>query len=663
MKSNYGFKSYAPYTREEFRPYQSTDTRKTLPIRQTPVTPAYSDLLPKNVLSTLNNKEQIKEQYKRKCELSKEKINDDVDAILKDLIIIFEDFKVQLYNKVDEHNISFANLVTQLDGLAIDCSNWAEDRIKGANNEIDMKMTIDDTLGRQLNQARQEKMRADEHERALVAIKQKIEQMRLQDLNNDIAFLSDERNPDVYASHEIHRLNDSIRNDLKSKLTVVDQSKIVKPFLMDNKVVKSSDNRILINKGKGREEEKKMISLDNRNGSSIRPVGDLGNSNNMVVKPDFDSNVNTIQPINPQNKSTVSSFIAQQNHFFSGAIDLTNPRIKLENELYLTNSSKITCISALTPEIVLTGNDEGSFIIMDIEKKKKNDPNNQMLVHAHKAPVNLLKKTKNNLVLSTAVSPDNAIKIWDLANIANTSHKDNTTEVVMLVSELKGHSQTIVGADFLGERNIISASKDGVINVWDWKMSSPLSSFRIQSESISHFILMAKKDNFVIATNSGKIMNYSMFKSKNGYEFIKQGEFTESSPVTGLASFRGSTDVLIVTLLSGDVKLINKKSKETLNVIKGCKNPFSFFIFTCLKNNIDIYLLALEAYGFKIVDVDNTNFENVNTSALSSHRFEKMGEPSWQLLDSLPGEKVFFVTINHAVKPNALLIWSIQGNK
>ena len=60
---------------------------------------------------------------------------------------------------------------------------------------------MDETLYHQIKEARLNKIKADEHEKALVAIKQKIEQMRLTELNQDILKLNDESNPEIYDSN------------------------------------------------------------------------------------------------------------------------------------------------------------------------------------------------------------------------------------------------------------------------------------------------------------------------------------------------------------------------------------------------------------------------------------------------------------------------------
>lgn len=221
----------------------------------------------------------------------------------------------------------------------------------------------------------------------------------------------------------------------------------------------------------------------------------------------------------------------------------------------------------------------------------------------------------------------------------------------------------MIGSGFISDRIVVSASKDGVINVWDWKLRTPISSCKTQAGSITNFMLLSNRDGFVVSMNSGSIMSYSLNKTSDGYEFIKNGDLKEESPVIGLNSFRGNNDLIIVTLLTGEVKLISRRSGQNLNTIQGCKNPYNFFILTCIKNNPDVFLMALESYGFKIADVDQSEFKNVNTKAMLSFRCEKLGEPCWQIVDSVASKKILFVTINHATKPNAILLWSLQKSE
>lgn len=643
------FKKTIPYheSRTQYQPSQATEVR----VMQTePKFNRYSDLLPKSVLTTLNSRSTVINNFKAKCEIDKKRVNDDFDALLRDLIIIFENFKTTLYGKIDEHFVSFSNFINQLDTLAIECSNWAEERMQQAQTKEERDVNNEDLLYQQLNEVRISKQRADEFEKALVAIKQKIDQMRLNELTSDINFLVDERNLPVYNGHEVNRISDTIIGNVKGSLNNADQNKLIKPFMIDTKVVNQPDNRAY------------KINL---NPKQIQFNDKSRVDSALNVTPELDTNKNALFP-SQNNLEPSKLIIAQQNHFVSDAIDLTNPFINLEREIYMQSPSKLTVIQAISARTVLVGNEDGNLIIADISSTHQNNQSRQTVIKAHSAPIRLLKKFGNNMLLSSAISPDNSMKLWDFSqlltnvNASSINVNEQLNGSIMLLSVLKGHTDTIIGTGFIDERNIISASRDGVINIWDWKLNTPMESYRIQNGSVTNFLLLGNNDGFVVSMNSGSILSYTINKTPHGYDFIKTSEIREPSPVIGLYLFRGNNDLLITSLQSGEVKLISRRSGQNLNTISGCKNPFGFFVITCLKSNPDILLMALESYGFKIADVDHTEFAAVNTRAMLSFRSERLGEPSWQILDSVVSKKILFATINQSTQPNAILVWSLQ---
>jgi hypothetical protein len=618
-----------------------------------PSSAKYSDLLPKAVLKTLENRTQILEDFERKCNLSKEKIESDVDNTLKEVIIIFEDYKQRLFSRIDEHKIGFSNLLEQLDLLSKDCTKFGEERLEEIERNNHLNQSVDETLYSQINEARMKRQKADEIEKALLAIKQKIEQNRLNDLNNDLNFLMDDKNPDIYVVSEGNDVNEKIKKALSDSLDRVDQSRLIRPFIMDKKVVKKAEPNFNLN----REFEKKSFQIPN-------------NSEN-IINTDLDKNRNTYTPQIPSQQKN-PPIIAQQNMFISNQIDLSDPKIYLESEILIKNTSKITSIISLTNRIVLLGNNEGNFIIVDILPESP-ILKNQLLIKAHNAPIKIMNKTNDHLLMTTAEDPDYLIKIWDLSNLIEPDKKNTTTtdlnnsqnktNIILLVSILKGHNAMVVGHAFLNGRIVISVDREGVVNLWDWKISNPISQLKLPINQINSFILFSDKECFSVANDKGIILSYSIIKSVNTYEFIKSSEIQENQQITGLQTFRGNNDLIITTLLSGETKLISRKSKMNLNTIIGCKSPLSFFIMTCVKNEPDVYLLASEPYGFKIADVDHPEFKYVDTNAQKNFRFECTGFPNWQILDCIPGEKVFFVTVNHATNPNSILLWSITGNK
>lgn len=142
-------------------------------------------------------------------------------------------------------------------------------------------------------------------------------------------------------------------------------------------------------------------------------------------------------------------------------------------------------------------------------------------------------------------------------------------------------------------------------------------------------MLFSNKEGFVIGSEEGLIMAFNIVRSPNGYDFVKLTEIRESSGVKFLQSFRGNNDLVITSLLNGETKFLSLKSNLNLNTISGCKSPLSFFILTCYKNNPDVYLLAMEPFGFKIADVDSPEFKYIPTNCQKNYRFENLGFPSW----------------------------------
>ncbi len=619
----------------------------------------YSNLLPRAVLNTLNHKDQILEVFDKRCSVNKEKVSQDIDNNLKEVILVFEQFKEKLFNKIDDHRIGFHNLVNQLDRLSTECSQWGEQKMQEIDKIHLNNNPNDETLYSQINEARVKRQKADDVEKALLAIKQKIEQMRLNELNNDVTFLLDDKNPEIYLSSENADLGDKIKTELNHSLERVDINKLVRPFLLDKKIVRKADPRATVITHK----EYKS------NPTQMKETPKLPQSN--VINTDLNQN----KKIGGQKGNFFKNppIIAQQNHFLSDQIDLSNPVINLETEIIIKNTSKVTSIICLTNKIVLLGNENGNFIILDIVSQTQ--MRNQLLIKAHDSPVRILNKTNDILLLTSANEPDYSLKLWDLSSLIDFEKNNQKSEevsrdnsqiknnIILLISILKAHKSLIIGHGFLTGRIVISVDRSGIVHIWDWKLNTPISSLNLNLRGVKSFLLFSNKEGFVVSNQSGKILAYKLVKSQQGYDFVKQTEIQENQPINRLQSFRGNNDLIIVTLDSGDVKLISKKSNLNLNTIIGCKSPLSFFILTCVKPNPDVYLLAAEPYGFKIADVDHPEFKYVNTNSQKNFRFECYGTPNWQILDSIPNQKMFFVTVNHATKPNTIMLWSLAPNK
>ena len=72
--------------------------------------------------------------------------------------------------------------------------------------------------------------------------------------------------------------------------------------------------------------------------------------------------------------------------------------------------------------------------------------------------------------------------------------------------------------------------------------------------------------------------------------------------------------------------------------------------------------MALERHGFKMADVDESQLKYVVPHGYSDFVFQRKGNNSWQLLDSIPKERLYFMTLNYQNENAKILIWSIENN-
>ena len=608
--------------------------------------PGFSELLPKQVLSTLAKKNALLESFDRRGQKTKKHIEEDVDASLREIIGVFEEFKHQLFVKVDEHASSFRGLMSQLEALSSEASVWAEARLRDVEHQANLKASADDMLYQQLNEIRLRKQTADEVEKALLAIKQKIDQMRLSDLAADILFLAEDKNPEIYSSSEASQAFERIRKDTRDRIASIEQTRIIRPFILDTHFTEPAPAPIPVQK----------LQTFAPAPLNIVPAS-------LSPSPKFSSAgyATETRATPPEAKpSATTPLIAQQNHFFSDAIDLTTPFIQLEREIALKHPARLTCVLALSNKTVLLGTEGGDFLVSELTGA----PPHQLLIKAHSSGIAYLSKTNERLILSSAGAPDHVLKLWDLSGLAGPDGAGPfQANGVLLISMLKDHSELIIGHAFLNDRNVISASRDGVVNVWDTRSPTPVARVKVPNNKISSFMLFSDKESFVVSTHDGLLYSYLLTKSAEGFQFVKQNEFREATGITSLSSFRGNNDIVIQSLFSGEAKLISKKTGLNLNSITGCKAPLSFFVLTCVKNSPDVYLLALEPYAFKIADVDHPEFNYVNTSSGVSFKIEGGAFPLWQIIDCVPRQKIIFVTINNATKPSTLLLWSLSPAK
>lgn len=641
-----------------------------------------SPLLPPNVIQTLEKKQQIFQSFGGVVSKNKAALERDMDNFLKEIIQVFEDLKAQLFLKIDDQIVAFHKIFDQYEKIVYDCSDWAEQKIGSSTLKYDAKSSVNDLLSHGLNQARLQKQKADDIEKSLLAIKQKIDNSKLPELCEEINMLSDERNQTLYVPEEARRFYDEVKAGLKVKMGQLNQSRVVPPFAFgpltqppvekervyfDQEFKNGAQNGQASQEGQGGQGEGKT----NLSGYLQQVVGREGGQSvrsEMPVNAQSTGRLNTSNlsvshgPVNPA-KQTLEpkvGIIAQQNQFYSDEINLANPSIRQEKEIVFKIKSKINCVLSLISNIALFGAEDGSIVILNTTS------NAQSVVKGHTAPVFGLTKANESLVVSSAKGPDLALKLWDFGPILSAAASSDPSRPpgnVLLVGVLNGLTDMAIGHGFIAENLILAVGRDGQVIVWDWKTGVAVTQSKTDCPQVNGFSLFSDRESFVISTPDGLVQAYTISRDGRNFSFIKQSEFKEAFPVVSLQSFRGNSDVVIVALSSGDVKLLNKRSKVNYHTIIGCKSPVAFFVLNSVKSDSTIYLLGLEPYGFKLADIDGRDFSYVNTSSSANFKFERVGFPAWQIVDSVPKERVTFVTVNGGKEPNEAIMWSLNAGQ
>lgn len=640
-----------------------------------------SPLLPQNVISSLFNKDQILEKYQLFINSKKSALERDMDNFLKEIIFMFEDLKQQLFLKTDDQMLAFRKIFDQFERIAVECSDWAEQKIGSSQFQNDMKSSVTDLLYQGIHQARYQKQKADEIEKSLLAIKQKIDSSKLNELNEEIKTLSDERNHSIYVPIEAQAFYEDLKNGLKKKISQLNQSKIIPPFA----VSPSASNSASIQQVQQpfydqqvRESihfpspNKPVESKTNLSGFLQKVVGKEGDKNFFTQQVEQPVKNNTNVKVNSSNYSIQEvptkrsgnepircGIIAQQNQFYSDEISLSNPTVKQEKEIPFKIKPKINAVLSLLNNVVLFGAEDGCIVIMNLSN------NFQSLVKAHTAPVKGLTKANESLVLSSALKPDTSIKLWDFGPILsapNTTDLSKPSGNVLLVGVLKGLNEGAIGHGFIAENLVLALDMSGQILIWDWKTGATLTQSKIEHVNPTAFVLFSDRDSFAVGTSDGYVIAYSIIRDGNNFSFFVQSEVKEVFPIVNLHFFRGNNDIIITALSNGEIKLISIKAKLNYHTIAGCKSPLGFFVLNSVKNESNIYLMCLEPYGFKLADVDGRDFSFLNTQSVANFRFESRGWPNWQIVDSVSKEKITFVTINNGSEPNCAILWSLNAS-
>lgn len=79
----------------------------------------------------------------------------------------------------------------------------------------------------------------------------------------------------------------------------------------------------------------------------------------------------------------------------------------------------------------------------------------------------------------------------------------------------------IIGHGFLSGRQLISCDREGVVNVWDWKLSQPISQLKLALTRLNSFMMFSNKEGFVVGSEDGVILSYSLVKTHSGFDFVK----------------------------------------------------------------------------------------------------------------------------------------------
>jgi hypothetical protein len=634
-----------------------------------------SPLLPQEVVETLNLKEEFLSKYSKVIEKNKQMLDKDMDNFLKEIILMFEEFKQQLFSKMDNHSESFAKIYEQYEKVAYDCSDWAEQKIASANIQNDMKASVHDLLSQGLFQARYQKQRADEVEKSLLAIKQKIDSSKLNELNAEIRSLSEERNQRPYVPEEAQEFYDSLKVGLKAKIGQLNQSRIVPPFSINQ--VSNNQNNNMIFYDQNFTDPQKTDVPNFQNGTKTNLSGILnqvfnkdGDKQGIAPKSNVVANSNPVysnqyssQNIDEQvkqNEPNKCGIIAQQNQFYSDEFSFANPSIKQEKEINFAVKSRVNSVLSLTSSTALFGTDDGSVIILNIPKES------QTLFKAHSSPIIGLTKANESLVLTSAAKPDQSIKLWDFSPLINLPLVQDPSKPkgnVLLLRTLSGLNDTAIGHGFLNDHNIIAIGRDGQILIWDWSLGQCVAESKVGYTNLNSMIIFSNKESFAVSNDEGFVAAFSVLKESNQFTISKTCEFKESMPVVGLHTFRGNNDIIITVLATGEVKLIDKNTKLNHQTIVGCKSPISFFVLTSIGRNSTIYLMSLETFGFKLADIEGQDFVFVNTQATTNFKFEKLGWPSWQIIDCVSKEKLTFITINSGKEPNGAILWNLNSSK
>ena len=383
-----------------------------------------------------------------------------------------------------------------------------------------------------------------------MAIKNKIEQLRLNELNREINFMSNS-NKNIYVQQEMDVLKQKIEAAVKKEIQMADRQRYVKPYFSNTQKQPLPPKQYL---------EKKQ------------------------EKP--------LKQIPQTHKPSSTRHFFYQNHVFKGEFGVDEPQIRLQKQIKFPQNLRVNCVVALSPSWIALGAQSGHIQIINMANTSK-----QLKVRAHDSALSYM-KSDGFYLLTAGSDVDYSLKLWDFSQLVGRGELS-----VLLVQDFKSHENSIIYAESLGAGKYLSADKAGVVNLWDAKQQAKIEQFRIPT-GLQHFSMFSNKQSFVGVDNQNNVLCYDMLQSGNGHDFVKVSQMKEDLSVEQVFTFHGNSNLILLLQSTGDFKLLSKNERKALKTITGCQNPIGVFVLNCLKKDPVVLLMALEAYGFKIADVD-----------------------------------------------------------
>jgi hypothetical protein len=163
----------------------------------------------------------------------------------------------------------------------------------------------------------------------------------------------------------------------------------------------------------------------------------------------------------------------------------------------------------------------------------------------------------------------------------------------MLVAVLKGHTSKIIGCDFLGMNNLLSVDESGILNVFNFKVANPIASQMINKAKFKEVAFFTNKQQFALLSTDNRIFIVQVHnvtpcplnpQNNLKYEFMVTKEFilSDCKFSSNLGTFRGNSNILLVSCEGKEVRMISTKSGAILNSMTGVAQPIDYFVIGTL---------------------------------------------------------------------------------